>query len=151
MRVLFIYSDINCSCTKKCTFELSKGLAMHTATDVAHHLELKESHFKSYDVILFQRLGGNGVVIEEDYYVFLENLILKYKGKVFTAYFLDDLIINSGTKKMMSLVDKLLVPNMSYLEHVRDYNNNIFYTRTFLDLDEIASIKKKNLSRKNIN
>jgi len=151
MRILIVYSDLRCSCTRKGTFELSRGLKLFTPTDILHHLELKEYHFKKYDVILFQRLGGNGALISESYYLSLENLIKKYKGITYTAYFLDDLIINAGTKRMMGLVDKLLVPNPNYLKYVTEYNDDLFYTRTFLDLEEISSIRKKNLSKKNIN
>ena len=151
MNILIVYSDLRCSCTRKGTFELSRGLKLYTQTDVLHHLDLKESHFKKYDIIIFQRLGGNGVSLSDSYFIFLENLIKKYKNKVYTAYILDDLIIQDGTQRMMSLVDTLLIPNQGYDSYVSSYNKNIFYTRTFIDLDEIESIPSNTLTKDKIN
>jgi len=151
MKVLIVYSDPNCSCTRKCTFELSRGLSLYTSTDVLHHTQLEELHFLKYDLIIFQRLGGNGVYLHETFYQSLEKMIQKYKGKTYTIYFLDDLILNAGTKRMMSMVDTLLVPNPNYLKYISNYNSSVFYTRTFLDLKEIQSIPRKHMDSDKIN
>ena len=88
-RILIVYSDTKCSCTKKCTFELAKGLNKYINTDTLFYKDLKEDHFKEYNVILFQRLGGNGAKITQEYIESLEKYFKNYP-KVLTSYFLDD-------------------------------------------------------------
>ena len=63
MKILIVYSDPNCSCTRKCTFEFQKGLSEYCATDTLFYTSLEEFHFRYYDIIVFQRLGGNSGVI----------------------------------------------------------------------------------------
>jgi len=142
MRVLIAYSDPNCSCTRKNTFELSKGLSkIIKKCEVVLYKNLSESHFNDFDIILFQRLGANGAEISKEYLNRITDLINKYRKKVLTVYNIDDLILNYVTKYFISLVNLVLVPNLGYDRYIYPLNENIAYTRTFIDKDLFENIK----------
>jgi len=151
MKVLIVYSDLKCSCTAKCTFELQKGISHYIPTDTRHIKELVEGDFKTYNAIIFQRLGANGYSLTARDRVFLENTVKKYRSETQTLYFLDDLILNNDTTFMMSLVDTLCVPNQSYDKHTTIYNSNVFHTRTFVDIKETEKPSRFPLNKKGIN
>ena len=142
MKVLIVYSDINCSCTKKNTFELSKGLKSFVKkVETLFYNNLSENHFNEYDIIIFQRIGANGVQISEEYLNRVTRLIEKYRKKVITIYNIDDLILNYVSKYFISIVNLVLVPNTGYDKYIYPLNENISYTRTFIDKEFFDNVK----------
>jgi glycosyltransferase involved in cell wall biosynthesis len=147
IKILQIYSDPNCSCTLKNTFEIQKGFKkINKIFDVLFYKELEEIHFKEYDVIVFQRLGGNGGYVSFQYLNKIFDLILKYKNTTLTVYTIDDLLLNDVIKNLIQIVDLVLVPNENYLKYYGELNSNFKFFKTFIDVDFIEKIypKQKN-------
>ena len=145
MKVLIVYSDLKCSCTKKNTFELSQSLSKYRETNILFYTHLTEEHFIKYNIIVFQRLGGNGANISQNFLKNIKNLINRHKDQMRTVYNIDDLLINPITTEFMSIVDLVLVPNISYNKYVTTYNKNIAYSSTFIDNITFDKVKKINL------
>ena len=57
MKILFVYSNKTCGCTKKYTFELARGMKKYVNTKVIYYTELTSDIVKEFDVIILQRLG----------------------------------------------------------------------------------------------
>lgn len=153
MRILYVYSDISCSCTRMNTFEVQKGFELiGKPFDVLYYLNITESHFQTYNIIVFQRLGGNKASISSDYINKIENLISKYKGNVLTVYTIDDLLVTSIILKFISIVDLVMVPNELYLKYYGKFNSNFQYIKTFIDVEKIIKIiPSKNVKKNKFN
>jgi len=74
-KILFVYSDRFCSCTHKRCFEIINGLWRYqkdsVEVDAIQHDKLLQSHFEYYDILLFQRLGANGTILEDSFSKFV--------------------------------------------------------------------------------
>lgn len=146
-KLLMVYSDLYCSCTKKAVFELSKALKPYYLISFVFYTDLNEEHFINNDIIYFQRLGANGGPITNSFKNKIYPLILKYrdlKYKKLIIYTIDDLILNrqeNTPKEFISICDGVLVPNDSFDKYILPLNSNIIYGRTFVDLEEILAIQ----------
>ena len=45
MKILFVYSNKTCGCTKKYTFELARGMKKYVNTKVIYYTELTSDYF----------------------------------------------------------------------------------------------------------
>jgi len=140
MRVLFIYSDPTCSCTKRVCFDYSKALQRKKQVgNTLHFSKLNVTLIAKYDVFIFQRIGANGVIIRKDHLKVFDIFIRHCnKNKKPTFYHIDDLVIhdqNNIPVWFMERVDGVIVPNHSLERIVRRYNANVGVVRTHLDFN----------------
>lgn len=142
MKILFVYSNVYCSCTRKNVFELKKGFeSIGQKVNTEYYLKINEEHFEKYDVIMFHRLGGNGVNIKDWYVKKMTDLTDKYRGKVLVVYHIDDLLVNDTIYHFVNMADVFMVPNKNYVPHYESYNKNFsFINQTFMDIDYFNSI-----------
>jgi len=143
-RILIVYSDICCSCTRKYSFELSRGLNdLGVKTDVIMHTNLKDSNIKNADVVIFQRLGANGGRFNHRLKNTFFDLIANNRDKIF-LYHIDDLLLNQQSSlpiEFVKRVDGVIVTNESFYKYLYPYNKNVYYLRTFLDNYTVDRIK----------
>lgn len=143
MRILFIYSDPQCGCTKKCCFELAKGIQKYEETTILLYDKLEESHILSHDIIVFQRLGGNGVRLPKEYCDKIFTLIHKYKCYKKFVYLLDDLVVkdqNCLPERFMRVCNAVICLNESLKKHLIKYNKNVKVIRTFVDVESLEKV-----------
>ena len=143
MRVLFVYSDINCSCTKKTCFQLSVALSKYIETKVLDYKNLTEDIIKKYEIVIFQRLGANGVIIKSDEKQFILNIINKYKNEKKFVYLIDDLLIedqNGFPKELIKNCNVAMCTNKATKEKLKLYNDKVYVFRTFVDMSLADSI-----------
>lgn len=143
MRVLMVYSNVICACTRKCCFELSEGLKRYCDIDVMYYKELNDETIKKYDVIIFQRLG-TAALITQDEKCNIYNLIDRNKNNKKFIYFIDDLILESqgGMPKILtSKCDAAICSSKTLASYLKKYNNNVYIIHTFGDIDFWESIK----------
>ena len=139
MKVLFVYSNPTCSCTRKCTFELSKGLAEHVEkSDFILFSELTDKIYSQYDAIILQRLGINGVHIDEKWIYKLRLYKMIYKN-VKLLYQFDDLLFSKVNEELMSIVDAIVVSNETFDKYIVKYDKKIFYLNTFVTPEDFNS------------
>jgi len=154
-KILIVYSDPNCSCTKKSTFELAKGFSKFTETNTIYHKDLNDNVIAAHAIIIFQRLGANAGIITPDIKAKIFNFIDTYKFKKLFVYDIDDLILESQNCTPIDFikkVDVVAVPNENYLKHIFTHNPNVILTRTFVDIEEIKNIKNDlNLPKDRLN
>jgi glycosyltransferase involved in cell wall biosynthesis len=156
MRILFVYSDPNCSCTVKNIFELSEGFRqIGSDISIEYYLKIEEEHFKNFDVIMMHRFGGNAAIIDDAYVEKIQFLIKKYVGKVLTVYHIDDLLLNETIKNFIKMVDLVLVPNENYVPYYDSYNKNFaFINQTFIDpkkFDEVPDMPSITMNPRKFN
>ena len=66
MKILFVYSNKTCGCTKKYTFELARGMKKYVNTKVIYYTELTSDIVKEFDVIILQRLGTITIIDKDE-------------------------------------------------------------------------------------
>lgn len=142
IKVLFVYSDRFCSCTRKRTFEVVKFLIQHKSeevlTHIVYHVNLQERFFEEHDIIVFQRLGANGGRISPRYAENLFELMDKYRDTTTYVYDIDDFIFDrqdSFPIKIMEKSDVVLAPNKFMEGKQKEHNPNTYIIRTHIDLD----------------
>jgi len=146
MKVLIVYSDIKCSCTRKNTFEVGKALSETQDVKILFYKKVSEKDFLENDVIIIQRLGANGGMISQKDKEFFFPTIEKYKTSEYEKaiiYNIDDLILthqNNTPIEFILRVDGVIVPNESYTKSINPYNQNVYFTRTWLDTESIDKI-----------
>jgi len=157
IKVLFVYSDRYCSCTRKRTFEVVKALINNKKeeilTHVVYYLNLKEKYLEEHDIIIFQRLGANGGNISERYEKELFRLLDKYIDKTKFIYDIDDFIFErqgSFPKKMMNKCHYVLAPNKFMQEKQIEYNKNSYLIRTHIDLETFQQSPEASGFHKNV-
>lgn len=141
MRILFVYSNINSICTKKCSFELAKVLTKYSITKVVYYKKLSSDIIKNYDIIIFQRIG-DGEIIEKKDKKNIINIIIENKEKKF-VYFIDDLVLESQDglpKEMLILCDAVMCSSDTLCNIIRKYNKNVYRFSTFIDCTFYDSI-----------
>ena len=135
MKVLFVYSDPNCSCTLKSTFELSRGFSKYGDVSIITFDKLIEKHFLENNIIILQRLGGNGVQIPRNFINNLENWTKRHAARCRVIYTIDDLLSNSTIDYMCKIAHSLVLPNRSYDKYFLKHNKPIRYIHTWIDSD----------------
>jgi len=153
MDILIVYSDPYCSCTRKNTFELGKALNNideDVVCNIVFFPDLTEDHFDLCDIIIFQRLGGNGGIIRPSFIQKIGNLAKKYKGKTLTYYNIDDLLMNNEIIHLSQIVDYLLFPHKGYTTHFKQFEKEMRYTGPFVDKETIDEVIPFDLGNDNI-
>jgi len=153
MKILFVYSDTKCSCTKKCCFELSKGVGQLADSTIIYYTQLDEKHILEHEVIIFQRIGANATIITAPYRDKLFAFVEKYKDKKIFIYLIDDLVIEDQEglpKKFMLRCNAVICSTEAMKRHLSDYNKNIHVLRTFVDSEAVETTKKTGLDGFNI-
>lgn len=148
MKILFVYSNETDPCTRIQCFELSKGLKQYAETTEIYYSELNEEKIIYYDTIIFQRIGANGVSIEDKYCEEILKLIEKYKKTKNFVYLIDDLVIedqNGLPKQFIRLCNGTICPNHIMKQHLLHYNKHIHVLRTYIDMDVVEKVKKKKI------
>lgn len=151
LKALFVFSDRDCTCTVKRTFEVVNGLWRYEKDRISpaavHINNLKEDHFKDFQVILFQRLGANGEVISEETKANLRSWISRYQSNCRFVYDLDDFLFSAQhnyPQTLAKLCHYGLVPN-HYLEQEMSIYQTCRVIKTHVDTDAISRSKKKEL------
>lgn len=147
IRVLFVYSDKFCSCTRKRIFEVAKFLIKYKHEEILTHVKyfpnLSSKDIEKHDIIIFQRLGANAIILNREKKNWIVQQIRKYKKQKIFIYDIDDLIFDrqkSFPKIMMRLCNYTLAPN-KYLENKqREYSDNTHVIPTHIDLDLFEKI-----------
>ncbi|QUH30229.1 glycosyltransferase family protein [Vallitalea guaymasensis] len=151
MKLLFVYSNKDDPCTRKYCFELSKGLKKYVeSTLVLYYKELNEEVVLNNDIIIFQRLGANGVIISREDKRNIFMLINKYYNTKKFVYMIDDLVIEDQyglPKKFIKRCHALICQNKLMKQQIKKYNKNIYILRTYVDMKEIKNVKKENLDK----
>lgn len=150
-KVLFVYSDRFCSCTHKRCFEILNGLWRYEKNFIQSHAiqhdKLNQSHFEFYDIILFQRLGANGTLLEDSFKTQLQSWIHSYNHRCYFIYDIDDLLLNRQNQTpiwLAKLCNLVLVPNEELLKHISPYQK-CSIIRTHVNIDLIDGIQGKQL------
>lgn len=154
MNILFVYSNKNDPCTRKCSFELSKGLKkIGENSSEIYYQELSEQMIMDNDIIIFQRLGANGIIIsqKDDYRIF--DLIEKYYDSKKFVYMIDDLVIEEQSglpKKFLKKCHGAICFNEQMKQHISLYCKKVYVMRTFVDIDLIKKVRTNDLEGLNI-
>lgn len=150
-KVLFVYADRFCSCTFKRCFEVVNGLNRYYSNQVnvsaINCYNLEESHFKLFQVILFQRLGANGLIINDELKSKLGTWIHKYKSQCKFIYDIDDLVLNCQNYTSLWLLKQChlaLAPN-EYLQKELSKHQQCAVIRTHVDLEMIDHVNPRKL------
>lgn len=156
-KVLFVYSDRYCSCTHKRCFEIVNGLWRYqknaVEADAIEYLKLNKSHFEYYDIILFQRLGANGTLLEDSFKIQLEQWIHAHRNRCTFIYDIDDLLLNRQNQTplwLAKLCDVVLVPNEELERQISPYQKCTII-RTHVNMELIRKTPKKNLQNDSFN
>lgn len=153
MKILFVYSDENCACTKKACFELSKGLKKYSDNMIIHYTQLEENHILEHDVIIFQRIGANAVIISQEEERKMFGLINKFKNIRVFIYLIDDAVLEDQEelpKRMAAHCNAVICSTNTMKQILFEYNKDVYVMRTFVDMEEIESIKKADFNSFNI-
>ena len=143
MKILFVYSTINCICTTKCTYELSKALKKHCITEVINYRVLSNDIVEKFDIIILQRIG-DGIIISKEDKENIFNIIRKNRNKKF-VYIVDDLIIESQhglPKELATICDAVMCSSDRLCNNFKKYNKNVIRFNTFIDINFYESIKR---------
>jgi len=150
IKVLFVYSDKLCECTRKRTIEANKALSEYKVdkvlSDKIYYTELNEEHMRENDIVIFQRTGANGGNMLSDYGNKILKLIINHRDKTKCVYDIDDYVFhrqNDFPIKMLLACNYALAPNKTIEEKMKDYNKNTYIIRTFIDLEKFNLIPKK--------
>lgn len=147
MYILFVYSNKTDPCTIKSCFDLSRGLKKYAHTHEIDYRELNEEVVSDYDVIIFQRLGANGTVIENLYAQRIFHLITTYHHQKRFIYMIDDLVFedqNQLPKKLMTACHAVICPNDNLANEAKPYNIHTYVLRTYIDMKQTVKIKGAN-------
>ena len=151
IKVLFVYSDRFCSCTRKRTFEVAKSLMQYKPQEISTHvvyfLNLQEKFFKEHDIIILQRLGANGGRISPRYKKELFKFMEKYKNETSYIYDIDDLIFNKQESFPIELMKRChytLAPNKFMEKKQKEHNSNTHVIRTHIDLETFDNMQAAN-------
>ncbi|GMQ60752.1 hypothetical protein AN1V17_51550 [Vallitalea sediminicola] len=146
MNILFIYSNKDDPCTRKCSFELSKGLRkLGESSSEIYYKEINEDILKKNDIIIFQRLGANGILISQKDEEVIIQLIRKYYDSKKFIYMIDDLVIeeqNGLPKKFLKECHAAICYNEPMKQNISLYSKKTYVLRTFVDMDVIKNIRK---------
>ncbi|WHH58338.1 glycosyltransferase [Petroclostridium sp. X23] len=145
MKILFVYSDKNCACTKKACFELAKGLKKYSDNMIIHYTQLEENHIIEHDVIIFQRIGANAVIISKEEEKKMFGLIDKFKNIRVFIYLIDDAVLEDQEelpKRMSAHCNAVICSTNKMKQILFEYNKNVYVMRTFADMEEIESVQK---------
>lgn len=145
MHVLFVYSNKTDPCTIKSCFDLSKGLKNYTDTDEISYSQFTEEIISNFDVIIFQRIGANGIIIEHSYIQRIFYLIGKFYQQKSFIYMIDDLLFedqNQLPKKFMTQCHAVICPNLTLAKQAKTYNDHIYVLRTYIDMKSTENIKE---------
>ncbi|MCT4686665.1 glycosyltransferase [Vallitalea sp.] len=149
MKLVFVYSNKDDPCTRKYCYELSKGLQKYVESSVAlFYKELNEEIVLNNDIIIFQRIGANGIIISKEDKRNIFMLIDKYYNTKKFVYMIDDLVIEDQyglPKELMKRCHALICHNKLMSQQINKYNKNIYVLRTYVDMDVIKNVEKKNL------
>jgi len=94
----------------------------------------------SYDIIIFQRIGANGVVISQNEVERLLTLIKRYKNSNKFIYMIDDLLFEDQgdlPKEFMKLCNAVICSNDAIKKQASGYNKNVYVLRTYVDINLI--------------
>lgn len=143
MKVLFVYSNIECSCTRKCCFELSNSLNKYITTKVIYFNKFNRDIIKDYDIIIFQRVGTASNVTEKDKNEILRIIDENRAEKKF-VYLIDDLVLNVENKTPIDFIKKcnaVICTSKTLEKYIRVYNEKVYRFHTFIDFDLYESIQ----------
>ena len=87
MKILFVYSNKTCGCTKKYTFELARGMKKYVNTKVIYYTELTSDIVKEFDVIILQRLGTITIIDKDEVNNIIDIIKKKQKYKKVYLYY----------------------------------------------------------------
>ena len=144
--ILFVYSNIGCSCTRKCTFELVDELKKYTQVTSMYFKNLNKESIKEYNLIIFQRVGTAGNVTDSDAEEMIE-IIKENKNKKKFIYMIDDLVINARDglpKKIIEVCDAVMCTSVTLKKYIEPYNKNIYLFHTFVNFEMYQEIPKSN-------
>lgn len=153
MKVLFVYSDPTCASTKKCCFELAKGIEAYVNSTVICYTNLNKEVVADFDIIIFQRLGANGVIIEPKEVSEIFALIEQYQYSKIFVYLIDDLLLDDQDglpKEFIKKCTAVICTNNSMKKQVYEYNKNVYVLRTYADMDVIEKTQGMELDGFNI-
>lgn len=143
MKILFVYSTINCICTTKCCYELAKALKKYSTTKVISYKELSSNIIEKFDIIVFQRIGDGTIISKEDKGNIIK-IVKENKTKKF-IYLVDDLIVESQgglPKELAAISDAVMCSSNTLCNNFMKYNKHVFRFHTFIDSNFYDSIKK---------
>ena len=151
MKILFVYSNKTCGCTKKYTFELARGMKKYVNTKVIYYTELTSDIVKEFDVIILQRLGTI-TIIDKDEVNNIIDIIEKNKNIKKFIYIMDDLVLESQNGlpiKFISHCTDVLCTSKTLAKYIRKYNDNVHVFHTFIDVESFDNIPENKNKYKN--
>lgn len=154
MKILFVYANRDDPCTIKSCFELSKGLKKYveSSTEV-YYTKLNNELIEANDIIIFQRLGANGILISKLDEEKIFDIIRRFYNKKIFIYMIDDLLIeeqNGLPKRFLKECHSVICPNEPMKQQVNSYCKQCFILRTYVDIEAIDVIKKRDIEDFNI-
>lgn len=151
LNILFVFSDHYCSVTRKRTLEVVNALNQYKKsclnTQAIYYKKLNESHFKKFDIIVFQRLGANGGILSSDDIKILFFLVEKFKGKTTCVYDIDDYVFNDQNGfplEMMRICDWVITPNEFLQNKIKEFQPKCHIIRTHIDLEALERVQLAN-------
>lgn len=150
MKILFVYSDMQCSCTIKCCFELAQAMQVYETVTVIHLNQVAEQLINQYDYIILQRIGANRIIIKEEEKTKLLQLIARTKHSVKWIYMIDDLVLEDQgglPKVLIAACHGVLCSSDVMKTIIQKINPNVGVFHTFVDLSLIERIPKKTFQK----
>lgn len=143
MRVLFVYSNRLDPCTIKSCFDLSYGLKKYAYTHEIYYKDLTSKVINAYDIIIFQRLGANGIIIHQEEVQHIMSLIRYYYHSKKFIYMIDDLLFedqNGLPMRLMRNCHSVICPNHILAKQAKRYNHHVYVLRTYIDMKTAKNI-----------
>lgn len=144
MKILFVYSNTTCGCTKKYTFELARGMKKYINTKIIYYTELTNDIVKDFDVIILQRLGTINIINNDEVDNIID-IIEKNKNSKKFIYIMDDLVLESQNGlpiKFINHCTDVLCTSKTLAKYIKKYNDNVHVFHTFIDVESFDNIKQ---------
>lgn len=135
MKVLFVYSNVTCACTRKYTFELENEIKKYVESNILYYKNLTDNIIKRYDIVIFQRVGTQDIITKEDYENIF-NIISKNRDNTKFVYLIDDLILESQNClpiKFIRTCDAVLCTSNTLARYIKNYNDKVYTFHTFIE------------------
>ncbi|PKM94209.1 MAG: hypothetical protein CVU84_12160 [Firmicutes bacterium HGW-Firmicutes-1] len=122
-------------------------------SSVISYTHFNEELVLTNDIIIFQRIGANGVMISSNDANGIFTLIDQYKNSKMFIYLLDDLLLDDQDGLPIEFIKRcnaVICSNDSIEKHIQMYNKNVHVLRTFVDMKVIDKTQAMELAGFNI-
>lgn len=142
-KILFVYHRAECSCTLKCSFDMSMALIESGIYAKAiHYKNLNNEIVEGYDFVILQRIGTIEISLSEEDRANILSIIEKYYDKKKIVYLIDDLMFEKDefAKLLIKKCHAVICFN-KFMSSLLEKYNNVHSIKTFADICLIDAMR----------